>query len=593
MLWDGAINSETGNTAAIQLPQASALHLISESSAVQNGKILVKVIGKRPNENLNNGNVFNNNNSHTNNNNNNIRYSYSNNNRFSTISTHTNNNRKIPYIPAPTNVKPSQTYRTYGKKRYVIGPEYADFVCRLQNDIPFDSSEDDEDDQFQKEVESKGVNGKRKLNYDNENDENNETDTDNESSDEEEEREAVKISPQELLELFEDSCSGLPGLISAFLTHRKHQIGLKGYRPRASVNKSTASAPALMTNQQFDRIRDQLMKHFQFLIQNLALSNEIEGGEGVTLLSLKLLVQLHLHLDSTCNLRNNNNNNQEPVTNCANTTISCLNLPPPRINPIKSKLNELIPGGIKKVAVIAGFLARPGQKQFLSLSALRGDSTLKPKTTATAPLPLKTKASSSGSEIFNGNGINNNNNNNNTNNNTNNNNNIINSFDLLSNAFYNILALFHDYIDAKLLEQTISARNLSKHIEFNNSTEFISTRTAKFLSSEDNLLLSGLHRFGCGNWESIQAQFLPFRTSRQLAIRYKNLSSRREPMNPIKEFNERLMMPLNEIEEDLLYKGVQRFGNQFHLISKHYLPHRPATVLGKLWKAMDEVRRSI
>ena len=538
---------------------------------------------------LNNGNVFNNNNNHANNNNN-----------FGTISTH-HNSRKVPYIPASANLKRSQTYRTYGKKRYVIGPEYADFVCRLQNDIPFDSSEDDEDDQFQKEVESTRVNGKRKLNndkdFDFDNDENNETETDNESSDEEEEREAVKISPQELLELFEDSCSGLPGLISAFLTHRKHQIGLKGYRPRASVNKSTASAPALMTNQQFDRIRDQLMKHFQFLIQNLALSNEIENGEGVTLLSLKLLVQLHLHLDSTCNLRNNNNNsnNQETTTgiatNCANTTISCLNLPPPRINPIKSKLNELIPGGIKKVAVIAGFLARPGQKQFLSLSALRADSTLKPKTIASAPLPLKIKASSSGSEILNRNGININNNLNNNNNNHSHNNNCT-SFDLLSNAFYNILALFHDYIDAKLLEQTISAKNLSKHIEFNNSTEFISTRTAKFLSSEDNLLLCGLHRFGCGNWESIQAQFLPFRTSRQLAIRYKNLSSRREPMNPIKEFNERLMMPLNEIEEDLLYKGVQRFGNQFHLISKHYLPHRPATVLGKLWKAMDDARRT-
>jgi hypothetical protein len=39
-----------------------------------------------------------------------------------------------------------------------------------------------------------------------------------------------------------------------------------------------------------------------------------------------------------------------------------------------------------------------------------------------------------------------------------------------------------------------------------------------------------------------------------------------------------------------LWKGVQRFGNQFHLISKHYLPHRPATVLGKLWKAMDDAR---
>lgn len=533
MLWDGT--SEISNNFLQQQQQQKSLIPLNSETASSNSKIQIKVIGKRSREPEVNNNMGNNPNSRVRSSSitgfNTITPMYNN-----SVSSGSGNTVQVPYIPAPVNSRPVKNYRTYGKKRYVIGPEYADFVCRLQNDIPFDSSEDDDDEAAEDDDDDEQVGD--------------DVDEDDEEFSSEEEREPVKISSQELLELFEDSCSGLPGLISAFLTHRKHQIGLKGYKPRVNPSK-TASAPPLLNQTQFDRIQDQIRLHFQFLIQNLALSNEIEGGEGVTLVSLKLLVQLHLHLDSICNLRS---------TATINTTgISCLTLPTPRINPITSRLNELIPAGIKKVSIIAGFLVRPGQKQFLSLSALRADPTLKPKTSpASPPLPLKIKVPVGNQNQF------------------------------LSNAFYNILALFHDYIDAKLLDQSINVTNLSKYLEIGNETA--PTRTAKFLPSEDNLLLCGLHRFGCGNWESIQAQFLPFRTARQLAIRYKNLSSRREPMNPIKEFNERLVMPLSEIEEDLLWKGFQRFGNQFHLISKHYLPHRPATVLGKLWKAMDDAR---
>lgn len=552
MLWDGSdLQPSKSTQQKNHNPPLIPLNSQSQSQS-KNSKIQIKVIGKRQMDL-----------------------------EPRIISEYTaSNSVQVPYIPVPSVSKPSRSYRTYGKKRYIIGPEYADFVCRLQNDIPFDSSEDDDEDEdelFHKT--SKKANGS-----------DDDDDEEDDEDEEEEENEGIKISPQELLELFEDSCSGLPGLISAFLTHRKHQIGLKGYKPRAllpssstSLKSSTTSPPqALLIQDQFSRIQGQIKLHFQFLIQNLALSNEIEGGEGITLLSLKLLVQLHLHLDSVCNMRNSTSTStsisstqSSNSNNATQTSISCLNLPQPRVNPIVSRLIDLIPPGIKKVGIIAGFLVRPGQKQFLSLTALRSDSSLKPKATNPPgpPLPLKIKFFASTQ-----------------------------SGQLLSNAFYNILALFHDYIDPKLLETTTHVNNLSKHIENNNNIinnnnanilgDGVSGRTAKFLASEDNLLLCGLHRFGCGNWESIQTHFLPFRTARQLAIRYKNLSSRREPFNPIKEFNERLMMPLSEIEEDLLFKGVQRFGNQFHLISQHYLPHRPATVLGKLWKAMDDARRN-
>lgn len=603
------------------------------------------------------------------------------------------------------------SYRTYGKKRHAIRPEYADFVCRLQNDIPFDSSEDDEDDDYHSQVRG---GQKRVLRSD-------ELSEEDEEEDEcEDEKDAgAKISPQELLELFEDQCQGLPddAPVSASLTHRKHQISLKGYRP--AISHARSSPAVAMDQQQFSRLEDQLQKvafclwacltvcmfdsvcvsgcrlplislslavfqHFQLLVQNLALSNEIDGGEAVTLVSLKLLVQLHLHLDSTCNLlrvattethmthmthpsplhSHPSHGTASPAVatpshkSRAIATISCLNpsTPTPRHNPIQSRLSDLIPSGIHKVAVIAGFLARPGQKQFLSLSALRVDSALKPKSTC-IPLSLRIKPHPQLNSDA--------------------------SAQLLSNAFYNIITLFHEHIDPVLLETTINVRTLSKHLELpsadtlvvgndngyyvNGTTggSAVPGKTAKFLPSEDGLLLCGLRRFGCGNWDSIQAQFIPCRSARQLAIRYKNQSSRREPMNPIKDFNERLMMPLSELEEELLYRvwqsvclmdcdvfvclcacvcmscscavlarlylhihpcafvsarpslhvcictsvlarlylhvhlsnlscrlqGVQRFGNQFYLITQHYLPHRPATVLCKLWKAMDDARR--
>ena len=94
-------------------------------------------------------------------------------------------------------------------------------------------------------------------------------------------------------------------LISAFLTHRKHQIGIKRIQTTCHfrIQIDHVSTPATDQPRSIWSIQNQIKLHFQFLIQNLALSNEIEGGKESLLLSLKLLVQLHLHLDSVCNLR--------------------------------------------------------------------------------------------------------------------------------------------------------------------------------------------------------------------------------------------------------------------------------------------------
>lgn len=505
-------------------------------------------------------------------------------------------------------------YRPHGKKRYMVGPEYADFVCRLQNDIPFDSSEEDEDETYKRRG---AIAGKFNRNtaatskrFKSDVEDEYYSDTEEEEDDEEEEFRSdkeTKISSQELFELFEEQCQ-------EFQRHPKtdnRATGTSAQQKQAnySVKQEDKYMPSLsrsqlpVTQTQFDQLQGQIHQHFQFLVQNLALSNEIEGGEGITLISLKLLVQLHLHLDTTCNLLATGSSTAKshsggsidlsmisaaataPETGSNSSlmksarSISCLQTSNAMFvnsactNPVSSRLTDLVPLGIGKVAVIAGFLARPtGQKQVLSLAALRQDPTLKAKSTCVSlSMRLKPHLQLAGATV-----------------------------QLLSNAFYNIITLFHDHIDAKLLERTINVEVLAKYLEVpttqdsllipavNESNVVSGTKSAKFNASEDALLLCGMRRFGCGNWESVQAQFLPNRSARQLAIRYKNLSSRREPMNPVKAFNEEMMRPLSEIEEDLLVKGVQRFGKEFYLISRHYLPHRPATILRRIWKALEE-----
>lgn len=96
-------------------------------------------------------------------------------------------------------------------------------------------------------------------------------------------------------------------------------------------------------------------------------------------------------------------------------------------------------------------------------------------------------------------------------------------------------------------------------------------------------MLLGLRRHGLRNWEKIKAFLLPTRTAKQLATRFKNLTTRRCPQNPIKEFVNEVMKPLSEAEEELLAQGVRTYKDDWVSISMRFLPHRPATVLKRLW----------
>lgn len=108
-------------------------------------------------------------------------------------------------------------------------------------------------------------------------------------------------------------------------------------------------------------------------------------------------------------------------------------------------------------------------------------------------------------------------------------------------------------------------------------------RGDSFLPIEDRLLLLGLHRYGLANWEKIQVHLVPTRTAKQLANRYKNLATRRAPDNPIKWFAAEAMKPLSKVEEELLFQGFRTYGYDWVRISHHFLPHRPPSILQKIW----------
>lgn len=157
---------------------------------------------------------------------------------------------KVPaYTSSNRPANQTASYRTYGKKRMPIHAAYADFLCRLQNDIPFDSSEEDEEE----DEEYRGLMSMTSIG-----DEEDENDSDSEaaSDSESEDHLTAKIPPQELLELFEDQCEG-----KAQLVNRKHQISIK--RNLLLMAAKRAAASPLMSQSQFETLQQQIQMVMQ------------------------------------------------------------------------------------------------------------------------------------------------------------------------------------------------------------------------------------------------------------------------------------------------------------------------------------------
>lgn len=283
------------------------------------------------------------------------------------------------------------------------------------------------------------------------------------------------------------------------------------------------------------RYRAQLSHHFQLLVQMLALSNEIRGGESLSVLFMKLLSQLR---DEFCT-----------------DEMQAAGLTPP---------------GLKNFGLLLQSIPDATLRRQLS-SVSRDDPMLRPKSRITTNAVAQFKSAAPDDPYR------------------------------TSRAFDNLIALFNcDFDEAvawnpeaeSLIDNTMGVDHLNGTTTPMKTVDpYSGKRTDCFLRCEDELLLVGLKRFGFGNWEMIHARFLPTRTTKQISTRYKNLVARRAKPNPIKAFVRELEAPLSRGEEELIYQGIRRFGKDFKLISQHYLPHRPPTILRNLWTRLDELRR--
>ncbi len=158
-----------------------------------------------------------------------------------------------------------------------------------------------------------------------------------------------------------------------------------------------------------------------------------------------------------------------------------------------------------------------------------------------------------------------------------------------SKSFWHILSIFGDPFNHKysLLQKYCPDALVDNQSGYEPKT-LQGRRFDSFLAIEDRLLLLGLCRYGLGNWEKIQAQFLPTRTARQLYFRYKNMTSRRVQPNPIKDFAAEATRAFSDVEAELLKQGIRTYGGDWGSISSHFLPNRPAPVLKHMWMTRKE-----
>jgi len=107
-------------------------------------------------------------------------------------------------------------------------------------------------------------------------------------------------------------------------------------------------------------------------------------------------------------------------------------------------------------------------------------------------------------------------------------------------------------------------------------------KNKKFSELSDKFLLVGLQEFGYRNLEGIWAHWLPKKTPKMIAHRYKNQTSVRMYDNCIKEWKRIQKEPFTQREFEVFSKALSWFGyipQRWQLISKLFLPNRAPNFL--------------
>lgn len=363
----------------------------------------------------------------------------------------------------------------------------------------------------------------------------------------------VRVSDREFVALLDD-------YTDAFVSVRSNNTDHKPLASKSYHTELHTYALDPFTLDQLNALRNQMSKHFQLLVQLFGLGIEISGGDSVAKVALDLLFDLKCRADKSIA-----NIGSLLIVDSIIPAPLCLSMQHYHINdsifPLSfyslphsefNKLELFRPIYTNLVQQLECRRPLEVQCRTLSQDGIMCDPTqqMLPQSTVrcsydgpTFILPFKLKhnhISSSG-----------------------NHNHII-----LPARLASVLEIFKSDFDPDF--ELYFLQECQQH-------------RVKFVDAEDRLLLKGLKRFGCSSWDQIQQYYLPGKTQRQIAVRYKNLASRTAPANPIKDFYFEQFLPLTQAEQELLHHGMAKYRGNFQQLSKELLPNRPAAILKRFW----------
>eukprot|EP00871_Galdieria_phlegrea_P001893 jgi/Galph1/2704/GphlegSOOS_G1340.1 len=109
--------------------------------------------------------------------------------------------------------------------------------------------------------------------------------------------------------------------------------------------------------------------------------------------------------------------------------------------------------------------------------------------------------------------------------------------------------------------------------------------------AEDKLIATLIRKFG-SDWLDNYQRLLPSKDYDDVRRRYRQLSSRHAPDNPVKRLVIERQKPLTSEEWRILEYGVYLYGeNAWKLIEVNLLPHRDQVILQRMWKQRQKRRR--
>lgn len=111
----------------------------------------------------------------------------------------------------------------------------------------------------------------------------------------------------------------------------------------------------------------------------------------------------------------------------------------------------------------------------------------------------------------------------------------------------------------------------------------VSANRILFTEAEDILLAMGLMRYNT-NWNAIQQNLLPSKTTHQIFVRQKNRSSGRAPENSIKAVRRFKASPLTKEEKDCIEEGLNLYKLDWMKVWEYCVPHRDPATLPRQWR---------